>query len=55
MAPDEHPLARFEIEQYELHVSAYEIEAKSAADAIRRLFNGGVLPAGVRDLFLCVC
>ncbi len=40
MASEEHPLAHFEIEQYELHVSTYEIEATSAADAIRRLFNG---------------
>ena len=33
-------MARFEIEQYELHVATYEIEARSAADAIRRLFDG---------------
>lgn len=33
-------MPRFEIEQYELHVGTYEIEAPSAAEAIQRLFNG---------------
>lgn len=36
----ENPLARFEIEQYELHVATYEIEARSAAEAIQKMFNG---------------
>jgi type III secretion system FlhB-like substrate exporter len=33
-------LARFEIEQYELHCATYEVEARSAAEAIQKLFNG---------------
>jgi hypothetical protein len=33
-------MARFEIEQYELHVATYEVEAPSAAEAIRRLLDG---------------
>ena len=33
-------MARFEIEQYELHVATYEVEARSAAEAIQRLFEG---------------
>ena len=30
----------FEIEQYELHTMKYRIEAPSAAEAIKRLFDG---------------
>jgi hypothetical protein len=37
-------MSRFEIEQYELHVATYEVEALSAADAIRRLFDGDGTP-----------
>ena len=33
-------MSRFEIEQYELHVATYAVEALSAADAIRRLLEG---------------
>jgi len=33
-------VARFEIEQYELHVVTYEVEAGSAAEAIARVFDG---------------
>jgi hypothetical protein len=47
-------LERFEIEQYELHVATYEVEARSVADAIRRLFNGdGDAPAGSEYLGAC--
>ena len=31
---------RFEIQQYELHVATYEVEARSAAEAIQRLLQG---------------
>ena len=31
---------RFEIEQYELHVVTYEVEAMSSAEAIRRVLDG---------------
>jgi len=34
------PMPMYEIEQYELHVSKYRVEAKSDADAITKLFNG---------------
>lgn len=44
---DEIPMARYEIEQYELHVSMYEVVATSVVDALRRLFNGdGDMSAG---------
>ena len=33
-------MARFEIEQYELHVATYEVKARSAAEAIEKLLNG---------------
>jgi len=33
-------MARFEIEQYELHVVTYEVEARSAAEAIKRVLDG---------------
>ena len=36
----ESPLSRFQIQQYELHVATYEIDASSSAEAIKRLFEG---------------
>lgn len=33
-------MARFEIEQYELHVATYEVEARSTAEAIKRVLDG---------------
>jgi len=33
-------MAPFEIEQYELHVVTYEVEATSATEAIGRVFDG---------------
>jgi len=36
----ESSMARFEIEQYELHVVTYEVEARSAAEAIERVLDG---------------
>jgi len=40
MTPETPSMARFQIEQYELHIATYEIEARSVADAIGRLFHG---------------
>ena len=37
-------MSRFEVEQYELHVATYEVEALSAGEAIRRLFDGDGTP-----------
>jgi len=33
-------MPKFEIEQYEIYVSKYRVEANSAADAIQKLFDG---------------
>jgi hypothetical protein len=33
-------MARFKIEQYEIHITEYEIEAEDAAEAIQKLNNG---------------
>ena len=38
------PLVTYEIEQYELHTSKYQVEACSAAEAIEKLFAGGGTP-----------
>lgn len=52
--PEEATMGRFEIEQYELHVATYEVEALSAADAIRRLFDGdGTLLDGSEYIGTC--
>ena len=40
LSTGETPPARFEIKEYELHVTTYEVEAQSVAEAIKRLFNG---------------
>ncbi len=41
---EEPAFRRFEIEQYELHIATYEIEARSVADALGRLFQGDGTP-----------
>ena len=48
------PWARYEIEVYELHVGTYQIDARSTADAIKRLFDGdGDLLNGSEYIGLC--
>ena len=42
----------FEIEQYEIHVQSYVVEAHSEAEAIAKLFKGEAQPV---DDSLVVC
>lgn len=52
--PSDRPLKRFAIEQYEVHVAIHEVVARSAANAIRRLFNGdGDIACGSEYLGSC--
>ena len=34
------PMAKFQIDHYELHVGAVEVEARSVADAIKQFLDG---------------
>ena len=33
-------MAKFRVQQYEVHIATYEIEAKNAADAIGKIYDG---------------
>lgn len=37
-------MPKYEIEQYELHCTKYEVEAESEAEAIKKVFDGLALP-----------
>ena len=45
----------YEIEQYELHVQTYEVEADNEAEAIAKLFKGKAEPVDDSLEFVEVC
>ena len=45
----------FEIEQYEVHVQTYEVEADNEAQAITKLFNGEAEPVDDSLEYVEVC
>ena len=45
----------FEIEQYELHVQRYEVEADSEAEAIAKLFGGEAEPVDDSLEYVEIC
>ena len=45
----------YEIEQYEIHVQTYEVEADNEAEAIAKLFNGKAEPVDDSLEFVEVC
>ena len=45
----------YEIEQYELHVQTYEVEADNEAEAIAKLFNGKAEPMDDSLEYVEVC
>ena len=45
----------FEIEQYEVHVQTYRVEADSEAEAIAKLFNGEADPVDNSLEYIEVC
>ncbi|MGA2620189.1 MAG: hypothetical protein ABSF26_21430 [Thermoguttaceae bacterium] len=42
----------YQVEQYELHVMKYRVEATSEAEAIRKLFDGEAEPVGQSQDFV---
>ena len=45
----------YEIEQYEIHVQTYEVEAESEAEAIAKLFKGDAEPVDDSLEYVEVC
>ena len=45
----------YEIEQYEIHVQRYEVEAQSEAEAIAKLFDGEAEPVDDSLEYVEVC
>lgn len=42
--PGNEPMPKYEIEQYEIHIAKYRVEAESKAAAIQKLFEGELEP-----------